>query len=131
GGCGSNNPRPRQESSGQITQALATLFSVASTTEISSGFFRGGGLAQRAAPCSPACLRRGERSESVALTHHTPTWEAPASTLSPRGYCSRTKPIKIAAYVTARTKTNMVTASYGERGSCPIPLQHSNQAEKC
>jgi len=37
--CGPDNPRPRQESSGQINQALATLFNVASTTEISFGFF--------------------------------------------------------------------------------------------
>src|SRR5205823_4792134 len=107
GSRGLNNARPRQKPAGQVNQALATLFSVASTTEMSSDFFRGGGLAQRAAPCSPACLRQGERSESVALTHHTLTWQAPTSTLSPGGYCSKTKPIKSAAYVTARTRTNM------------------------
>jgi len=37
--AGRTIPRPRQESSGQINQALATLFNVASTTEISFGFF--------------------------------------------------------------------------------------------
>ena len=38
-----------------------------------------------------------------------PTRQARPGTLSTRGYCSKTKPIKSAAYVTARTRTNIVT----------------------
>src|SRR5439155_7469417 len=70
GSCGRNNSRPRQEPTGQINQALVTLFSVASTTEISSGFFAVVNSRSEQRPVALPVLRQGERSESVAFTPH-------------------------------------------------------------
>jgi len=96
GSCGRNNSRPRQEPTGQINQALVTLFSVASTTEISSGFFAVVNSRSEQRPVALPVLRQGERSESVAFTPHIEHTKL-VQVLCARGCCCKTNPIKSAA----------------------------------
>jgi hypothetical protein len=66
-------------------------------------------LAQRAAPCSPACVRQGERSEISGTYASHPNTASPYTYPKPWRILFSDEAKKKRSEVTAQTRTNLVT----------------------